>query len=120
MTNLRFTITPVMVTAVLLAILLPQYAIANSGLRGVGAAYALLAMIFIGFSLVNFFLVFLNMFLKKKWLRIVGIVTLTLNVLLLLWLNTILDEIGRLSLFVGAILAVEAFFIYKSKQKPTA
>jgi len=50
---------------------------------GIGDAFAFLALIFVGYSFINFVLVCVNMYLKKRWLRIVCIAMLALNVLLL-------------------------------------
>ncbi len=104
------------VIGIILAILLPEHAAAN---HGVGNAYAVLAMIFLGYSLINFVLVFLNMFMKKRLLRIICIAMLALNVLLLVYLNTLIPELSGVSMFVVVILLLEAFFIYKSKEKPS-
>lgn len=115
MSTSRNTTWSFAVIGMLLAILLPERAAAN---HGVGNAYAILAMIFLGYSLINFVLVFLNMFMKKRWLRIICIALLALNVLLLVYLNTLIPELSGVSMFVVVILLLEAFFIYKSIEKP--
>ena len=115
MSTSRYTTLLYAVIGMLLAILLPERAAAN---HGVGNAYAILAMIFLGYSLINFVLVFLNMFMKKRWLRIVCTAMLVLNVVGLAYLNTLLTELGGVLIFVVAILLLEAFFIYKSIEKP--
>ena len=114
----RYTTLSFAVIGMLLAILLPKHAAANHGLQGVANAYAMLAMIFLGYSFINFVLVFLNMFMKNRWLRIVCIAMLVLNVVGLAYLNTLLTELGGVLIFVVAILLLEAFFIYKSIEKP--
>lgn len=114
----RLVISSVTATTVVMAILLlPLHAAANHGLQGIGDAFAILLLIFVGYSFINFVLVFVNMYLKKRWLRILCIAMLALNVLLLVWLNMLIPELTEISMFVVAILLIEAFFIYKSIKK---
>ena len=115
MSTSRYTTLSFAVIGSLFAILLPKNAAAN---HGVGNAYAILAMIFLGYSFINFVLVFMNMFMKKRWLRIVCIAMLALNVVGLAYLNMLLTELGGVLIFIVAILLLEAFFIYKSIEKP--
>jgi hypothetical protein len=112
----RSVISSVTATTVVMAmLLLPLHAAADHG--GIGDAFAILALIFVGYSFINFVLVFVNMYLKKRWLRILCIAMLALNVLLLVWLNMLIPELTEISMFVVVVLLIEAFFIYKSIKK---